>query len=284
MRILITGVSGFIGNYLAKKWQNSNYEIVGVVRSRKPDNITIPVFISDLSKGFSYDEPVDVIVHAAALSPSPRGSFIEYFENNVIATRNLIRYAEDKGVKKVIFLSSVSVYGNCEVPIVDEDTPIINPDGYGLTKYIAEKLFEGARGFSTIIIRLPGVLGKDATVPWLVKTAQRLIKNETIEIYNPESFFNNMVYVGDVEKFIRHIVDSNCGKIERVLLGSGEPLKVKSIINWLKRFFGSTSEVKSIISDKKSFIISIEKAKRMGYVPLSTEEVLDTFCRDIVGQ
>lgn len=279
MKILLTGVGGFIGSYLAKKWDNGANELVCIARNRKPADINARVISADLSGPLDYCEPVDVIVHAAAQSPAPGITMDDYLCSNVDAVRNITKYARRFNIKKIIYLSSVLLYGEASGSIIDEGTPVINPQNYGLTKYIGEKLLE-EEGLTSIALRLPGVLGKGASTPWLVKTAHRLKRNERVELYNPDALFNNMIHVVDLEKFISHLMGISWTGHEKVTLGCRESIPIREAALFLKKCLESDSEISIIESGEKSFTISVDKALKMGYNPMTAEKILKTYCED----
>ena len=110
-------------------------------------------------------------MHVAAASTARPGGIDDFITCNVIGARNLARYARAAHIKKVIYTSSISVYGDIHEPYLQETHPITNPDDYGLTKYLAERVFAEAEGLSCVALRLPEILGKwahRASIPTLV--------------------------------------------------------------------------------------------------------------------
>ena len=76
--------------------------------------------------------------------------------------------AKNVGVKRFIFFSSLSVYGEIKDSIVHETTPILNPGPYGASKLFGEAcLKEAEKEMPSIALRLPAVLGKGARRHWL---------------------------------------------------------------------------------------------------------------------
>lgn len=280
MRVLLTGAGGFIGSYLAYKWKEWDNELICVCRSRKPEGLKAKVIYSDLSNEFQYDEPVDVIVHAAAQSPAPGLSINNYIKSNVDSVNSIINYAKEKNVKKIIYLSSVSIYGEISVPVIDEETAIINPGMYGMTKYIGEMLFREAEAISIIAIRLPGVLGKGARTPWLTTVMEKLKYGRKVEIYNPDSLFNNMIHVDDLETFINELMTVNWKGFKKLTLACKEALTVKEIVCLLKESLNSKSQIEESDLVKNSFTISIDSAIKMGFNPLGVKDTLYKYCND----
>jgi nucleoside-diphosphate-sugar epimerase len=101
-------------------------------------------------------------VHVAAASTARPGGIDDFITCNVIGARNVVRYAHAARIKKVIYTSSISVYGDIYEPYLQETYAITNPDDYGLTKYLAERVFAETEGLPCVALRLPGISGKGA--------------------------------------------------------------------------------------------------------------------------
>lgn len=282
MKILLTGARGFIGSFLAKKWQNKFEEMICITRNNVlTDILNNRIICEDLAEGLHVIEPVDVIIHTAAQSPAPGITMEDYIRSNVDAVRNIIKYANRYNVSKIIYLSSMLIYGSVGDSTVDESTPFVNPQYYGLTKYLGEKLIEETERISSIALRLPGVLGPGARTPWLVQTAYKLKKNEVIELYNPNALFNNMIHVSSLEQFVFRLIQTGWSGNELVTVGCVEPMTVFETVNTLKYYLGSNSDIHIIESGKTSFMISVEKALKMGYQPITACETLKLYSKDI---
>jgi UDP-glucose 4-epimerase len=150
MRILITGVAGLLGARLAD-WilENTDNEVIGI------DNLSggfmenvhprVEFYMYDLSKNdisyvFEKHKP-DVVYHFAAYAAEGLSPFIRKFnyENNLLASVNLINNSIEHGVKRFVFASSMSVYGNKYEPPFHEDLQQCPIDPYGVAKYSVEQ-------------------------------------------------------------------------------------------------------------------------------------------------
>ena len=280
MKVLLTGVGGFIGSYLAQKWQDRDNELICVCRNRKPEGLKAKVIYSDLSKELKFNESVDVIVHAAAQSPAPGIVINDYIKSNIDSVNNIIEYAKRMNVKKIIYLSSVSIYGEVRDLVVDEDTELVNPDIYGMTKYIGEKLLCEASDISVIALRLPGVIGKGATTPWLAKVMDKLRRGRKVEIYNHESLFNNLIHVEDLEIFINSLINMDWKGFIKLTLACKEALTVEKVAYLLRDYMNSSSEIELSDLKRNSFTISIDRAIKMGFNPMSVKDALYKYSND----
>lgn len=173
--VLITGVAGLIGSRLAD-WISENETdafIVGIddLSGGYLSNVNSNVLFyeHDLSKNISALEEIfdkhrpDVVYHFAAYAAEALSPFIRTFnyENNLIATSNLINCSIKYNVKRFVFTSSMAVYGQGTPPF-SEDTPRRPIDPYGVAKMACEMDLEIAgeqHGLDWCIIRPHNMYG-----------------------------------------------------------------------------------------------------------------------------
>ncbi len=161
MRVLITGVSGFIGSHLARQLEASGAEIFGLAADR-PARVIGELFETDICDRPALSRTVDqcapdVVVHLAGLAHVGQSWERpgDYLRVNFSGTRNVLRAAGDR---RVIVASSAEVYGMVpedEQPI-SEDRPLDPRSPYAMTKACAEVL---AREHGAIIARAFNIVG-----------------------------------------------------------------------------------------------------------------------------
>jgi len=176
MKAIVTGGAGFIGSYIAEELIKRGYRVVIIdnLSTGRLSNLELILGNKDadfiqgsitnlqlLRKVFSR---ADYVFHQAALPSvprsikNPRASHI----TNATGTLNVLMAARDNGVKKVVFASSSSVYGDTPtLPKVEDMVP--NPQSpYAVTKLAAEyycRVFERVYGLKTICLRYFNVYG-----------------------------------------------------------------------------------------------------------------------------
>lgn len=160
MNILITGGLGYIGSHTIIELLKQNNDII-VIDNLTNSNIKIKNNIEKISnnkiKFYKVDltnykeveeifnkEEIDSVIHFAALKAVGESveKPLEYYNNNIIGTLNLLTIMKEHNVKKIIFSSSATVYGESKVMPVNEDMPLLpatNP--YGRTKTMIEDIF-----------------------------------------------------------------------------------------------------------------------------------------------
>ena len=160
--ILITGVTGFIGKQLVltllcmNKMHDLNINIIAMARNKsKVENLFSGVFndknlsfcIQDITEKISISENVDFIIHCA--NPVISRVFVEQpvetIEAITLGTNNILKFAKEKEVESVVYLSSMEVYGIIDIPtITEKDYGYIDPlnvrSSYSEGKKLAETL------------------------------------------------------------------------------------------------------------------------------------------------
>jgi UDP-glucose 4-epimerase len=149
MKILITGVAGLLGSRMAD-WiiENTDHTIIGIddlsggyeeCVNRDVSFYKMNLNDSELLSGIFAHEKPDIVYHFAAYAAECLSPFIRNYNytNNVICTVNIINECIKHDVDRLVFTSSMAVYGEAEPPFKESYTP--NPkDCYGVAKYACE--------------------------------------------------------------------------------------------------------------------------------------------------
>ena len=155
MKALVTGCAGFIGSHLTERLLREGYEVIGIdcftdyyPKVIKEANIStalknknFKLIEEDILKMGEYPE-VDYIFHEAAqagVRASWGKSFETYTRNNIEATQKLLEFYKGIKIKKFVYASSSSVYGDAELPM-REDSLLKPVSPYGVTKLAGENL------------------------------------------------------------------------------------------------------------------------------------------------
>ncbi len=163
MNILITGATGFIGRHLTKAL--SKIYPVRILARQTSDissikDCNIEIIYGDLLIKESLRptlDQIDLVYHLAGEVYSRRKS--DYYERNVLATKNLLEACEEKGVRRIIFLSSVGVYKPVtQKTLLTEESECDPITYYGKTKLRAEELVKNSN-IHWVIVRAPVVYG-----------------------------------------------------------------------------------------------------------------------------
>lgn len=165
MDILITGGSGFLGTVIISKFlKETDFNIViydllePEIKSKRLKFIKGDVL--DSKKVDDACKNVDYIIHAVSLVPLANAGNL-FFKVNVSGTEVLLQNALKNKIKKIIHISSSSIYGMQKKFPITEDSPIKPFEDYAKTKYQAEKICYKFRkkGLNIIIIRPRTIIG-----------------------------------------------------------------------------------------------------------------------------
>lgn len=200
-RILVTGGSGFVGgSFCRRHGDNPELEIRGLGRRA----VGLPDYIrADLTRPLELDWTPDVVIHAAARS-SPWGGLAEFRRQNLQATRNVIDFCERRGVGKLVFVSSSSVfYREGDQFDLTEKSPIgpsyINH--YARTKHEAESAVSRFAG-EWCIVRPRAVFGPRDTVlfPRILRAAS---EGRMISISRPgPPAIGDLIYIDTLSDYL----------------------------------------------------------------------------------
>lgn len=159
MKILVTGANGFLGKSIVNVLSKDNI-LFSLSRSSEDYKVSldneIPVFI----------QKFDLVIHAAGKAhviPKGKAEAEQFFDVNVIGTRNLLQGLENTGLPdQFVFVSSVAVYGKESGIIITEDEILAAKDPYGQSKILAEALVRDwckKNNVICCILRLPLIAG-----------------------------------------------------------------------------------------------------------------------------
>ena len=247
--ILITGASGFSGQYLLRYLFRDKRKIIahmGRTPVRKELLGVATLYGNLASEGESslFLTKPDTIIHLAAQSPGDGISDTDLYQN-IPATYNIIKHAQKTNAKKIIYFSSTSLFGDVKGGVLYNNSPRINPDFYGQTKSICEGLLKDS-GIPTISIRLPGIIGKGSHRNWLSQIEAKAKRGEPITIYNSEGWFNGAIHIKNLCSIVEDYLNKDIRGFNTILLGAGGCITVKEVVQKVVRR-------RSIVDDKGDF-------------------------------
>jgi GDP-6-deoxy-D-talose 4-dehydrogenase len=248
-KVLLTGASGFIGKYLLEQLVSDGYKVVSFANKHVRDGfVNCDLQDAEITSRLVLETNPDIIVHAAALSSVTKGSTIDYYNLNVLASENLFKAVEKlHGRKRIVFLSTAGVYGNQEVECLTED---LNPkpvSHYGLSKFVCERLlYNMANAHDITILRPFNVIGygqaDSFVVPKLIK--HFAVKADSITLGNVHTR-RDYISVELCARLISKIIPQQKSFGEVVNLCSGYATSVTDIINILSRLTGHKIKILS---------------------------------------
>lgn len=140
---LVTGLAGFTGRYVADELHAAGYRVVGTsVPGHGAGDGLLPMDLTDrasVAAVVAHVQP-DVVVHLAAIAFVAHADIGQFYSVNVMGTRNLLEAlaALPKKPSAVLIASSANIYGNADLPMLDEQTPPAPANDYAVSKLAME--------------------------------------------------------------------------------------------------------------------------------------------------
>jgi nucleoside-diphosphate-sugar epimerase len=247
--VAITGVSGFVGRWLAAKLIDSQYVVRGIVRSQSrrsetPFETEVTGDIDGKTDWVRALRGVDVVIHLAARTHTAldhAGKDLWQFRPlNVDGTRSLAEAAARAGVRRLLFLSSIKVNGEetAHRPFRSSDTPAPE-DAYGVSKWEAEgalAVIAHATGLEVVIVRSPMVYGPGAkgNFPRLVRSVHRGVPLPLRSIRNRRS----LVGIDNLVDLLVHCVPHSAAAGQTFLVSDGHDVSTPDLIRGIARALG----------------------------------------------
>lgn len=207
MTVIVTGASGFVGGHVARSLADQGHRVLALNRSNLPAYKGITHLKTDLSARIPHiKEPVDVIIHAAALADYDAPYEVLY-QANVVATKNVMAVAKHLKVKKFIHLSSASVYQEfSNKRRVEENYPLVSVAGnnYAQTKRMAEEVVNSAVPFPVICLRPHIVYGPGDTT--VLPTFLSHVRGNTVRLPISHSGELSVTHVDTLRRVIEFFV------------------------------------------------------------------------------
>jgi UDP-glucose 4-epimerase len=304
-KILVTGGAGFIGSHVVDRLVRSGYgvRVIDNLSTGKVVNIADHVGssrvdfvegdIRDLKVAGDCVDGVDAVVHLAGVVSVPFS--VEYpiltREANVDGTVNLLGLAVQKGVKRFVFASSCSVYGESKYLPIDERHPTCPSSPYASSKLSAEgycRAFDEAYGLPIVILRLFNVYGSQhglsAYSGVVIQFADRIRRGLPLVIFGDGSQTRDFVHVWDVADLFLQVLEKDefAGGVFNI--GSGQSTSMSVLANAFVELAGKDLGVvyeKPRVGDVKHSFADVSKAKKvLGYVPKIT---LERGLRDLIN-
>ena len=244
--ILITGGCGFIGSWFISNFSNKyNIKVLDTMffNDKSKLHSQADYIQKDIRNIESKDlDGVEIVVHMAELSNDPLGEINSDLtkEINVMGTQKLLKVCEKSNVKKFVYMSSCSVYGDSGDLYASEESPVNPLTNYAKAKIKNEKLLlENEYNFQIKILRNATAFGyskntrSDLVINDLTLNAVGLNKINVLSDGTPRRPF---VHIGDISRFIDYLITYDSS--QKLLINVGS-----------KNFNYTVKNIAEIISD-----------------------------------
>jgi UDP-glucuronate 4-epimerase len=295
MKVIVTGAAGFIGSFMCQRLLIDGWAVVGVddfddfydpkiKRSNIKDclqNKRFRLVEGDIRDSAAMSniagQGADVIVHLAAragVRPSIEQPAL-YADVNVNGTVSILEAAKKAGIKKFIFASSSSVYGNNKkVPFSEDDNVDFPISPYAATKKAGELIchtYHHLYEISITCLRYFTVYGPRQRPDLAIHKFARLIEQDKpIPVYGDGSMMRDFTYIDDIiDGTIAAI--NKCSGYNIYNLGESRPIKVNDLIVEIEKALGKKAIIERLPlqpGDVERTYADVTKAGRdLGYAP-----------------
>lgn len=257
-RVLVTGAAGFLGSHLCERLVSDGHEVVGVdcftdfyARPLKERNLAT---LLEFGGSFAFHEVdlsvdpleglldgIDDVFHLAAQA-GVRGSFGEtfgvYLRHNVRATQRLLEAVGAREVKRFVYASSSSVYGDAGAGGPTSETTVRSPvSPYGMTKCATEELagvYARTRGVPAVGLRYFTAYGPRQRPDMAFnRFLRRALAGEPINILGDGRQVRDFTYVDDIVAGTVAALDGTPGSVYN--LGGGSPVELLEVIGLIEQ-------------------------------------------------
>jgi nucleoside-diphosphate-sugar epimerase len=287
---LVTGGAGFIGSHLSEEIARRGHRVrvADSLITGKRNNLAhvpgVELIEGDLAD-FEFAKKVadgcDYVLHQAALPSVPRSVTDPITANraNVDGTLNILVAARDAGVKRLVFASSSSAYGDTPTLPKHEAMPVDPMSPYALQKVVGEqylRMFTRLYGLETVSIRYFNVFGprQDPTSPYsgvISVFATALIENRPPKIYGDGEQTRDFTYVANVVDGVLRACEAPKATGEIINVATGGRISLNQLFYAMRDVVGGTLEPiygESRQGDVRDSQADIQKAKvLLGYEP-----------------
>ena len=311
---VITGGAGFIGSYIAEKLveNGTDTKVIDNLVTGKKENLS-KCFDQDNFSFLEYDlgnldgigdhlGDADILFHFAA-DPEVRTGYSkpeDSFEQNIVNTFNLLQKIKQSKIKKIVFASSSSVYGDAKIiPTNEEYGPLSPISHYGASKLACEAMvssFCHNYNIEGVILRPANVIGLRGRHGLIWDLVHKLkINQDELELLGDGKQTKSFIHISDAIDGIFFSLNNLQDKVEVFNLGSEDSVEIMDVakivcknmgLNEIKiNLTGGVDDGRGWKGDIRIAHLDITKLKNSGWIPkLSSINAADITSHEIIKE
>jgi UDP-glucose 4-epimerase len=293
-KTLVTGGAGFIGSHLTDKLIAKGNDVVvfdnlssGDLKNLEhlKDNKKFSFIKGDLLKAEDIEVALRNVSRVYHIAANPEVRLGEtntktHFEQNIVASYNLLEAMRKNDVKKIVFTSTSAVYGDAKVIPTSEGYPAMPISTYGASKLAVEGMISSfchTFGMNGIVFRFANVIGRGSNHGVIIDFIKKLKNNPNeLEILGDGTQTKSYIHIDDCIEGMLFGEEKSNVNFELFNLGSEDKITVKELadlvvkglgLNDVKYKFTGGYEGRGWKGDVKFMQLSIEKIKKLGWKP-----------------
>ena len=303
-KILITGCAGFIGSNLVDFLLKKNFTIIGIdnLSTGKKKNLfealknkNFQLFKRDLKNKkqiIRLFKKIDMVFHLAANADVRNGikNPKKDLDENTIVTFNVLEAMRSNNVKKIVFSSTGSIYGETkQIPTPENANFPIQTSFYGASKLACEGLIHAYcdnYNFQSWIFRFVSILGKRYSHGHVFDFYKKLLKNNYhLDVLGDGNQKKSYLNILDCLTAMIIAIEKSKKKINVYNLGTDEFSKVKNSVNWITKYLSLKPKVKYQTKKKRGWpgdipniYLDTKNIRKLGWKPKYTirESIIET--------
>lgn len=307
---LVTGGAGFIGSRLIHALLDYGTDVIVFDNFSKNNNLSdiknekMVIIKGDCTSRKDLEKlpsNIDTVFHFAAdpevnLSVTNSKSI---FENNILATYNLLEWLKTIENNEIIFASTSTVYGDASIfPTPETYSPCYPISLYGASKLAGEAMISSYCNIHKKcgkIIRLANVIGPQSGHGIIPDMLKKIQKSTTIEVLGDGTQIKSYLYIDDCIDGILTISNTDEPTLSTYNLGSETQISVNEIVDILleemnlsnieKKFTGGVDGGRGWKGDVKKMLLDIQKIKKLNWLPkLDSKDAVKRTIRELKSQ
>jgi UDP-glucose 4-epimerase len=291
-KYFVTGAAGFIGSNLVDKLLSQNYSVVGYDNfstgkkeflEKALQNSRFKLIEGDILDFTSLANAMKgcgIVFHLAANADVKDGLKhpTKDLQQNTLGTSNVLEAMRNNNIKKIVFSSTGSVYGEAkQIPTREDEAFPIQTSLYGASKLACEGLIQAyceGYDFQAWIFRFVSILGERYSHGHVLDFRDKLKKDPTkLEVLGNGNQTKSYLYVQDCIDGIFILMTNSNEKVNIFNLGTEEYCSVKDSIGWITKELNVNPKLKYTggdqgwIGDNQLILLDITKARELGWEP-----------------
>lgn len=243
MKAIVTGATGGLGRNMVEFLQAQGHEVIGCGRNKSIGNSLPCKFksfdLADKQAVLDNFESVDVVFHCAALS-SPWGRYEEFYDANVVATKNVLSAINELKIPRMVHVSTPSVYFDFEDHELIKESYLSKKfaNHYAHTKYLAEQevLNSPLERLHVSIIRPRAIFGEYDSV--IVPRIEKIVARTKIPFIKNKQVIVDVTYVGNVVHAMYLCATKDIPSKQVFNITNDQPMEIYSVISLLAKSIG----------------------------------------------